>query len=128
MSSEKIKDFVKKQAILVSNLLKIERMLKGSYVITNTTCGKSNCRCIVKGDLHKHARLVWRENKSAYVRAVPDSDAQWIKQMTQNYRDFKKIQRELLDEQNKLNAVVEKLRDEIIRHTKRGKSYLKIEK
>ena len=127
MSSQKINKLLKKQNSLIGDLLKFDRMIKGSFVIVQTKCGKENCWC-VEGDGHKHARISWREDNLGRVRAVPDEDQDWVKQMTQNNRVYKKLMSDFLNIQSKINIALENNYKKIIHVTKKEKSYLIIEK
>jgi len=123
----KIKELIARQSLLADKLRKINCMLKGVHCVVHTKCGKPNCWCVnEKG--HRHERISWREANRSCIRAIPNDDIQWVKEMTKNYHSFKKLQTTLVNTQKELNSTIEKLRDEIIGRTKRGKAYLKIKK
>lgn len=126
MSRKNLKKLLEKQNALIKDLLKIDHMIKGAFVIVQTKCGKANCWC-VDGEGHKHARISWRENNLVHVRAVPGEDQEWVKQMTLNNRTYKKLMNDFLNIQNKINMVLESNHKKIIHMTKKKKSYLRIE-
>src|SRR6266702_3336264 len=98
MSTTEMKKLFDRQEQIVHALLKIERMLKGSYCSVYTKCGKTTCWCS-EGVGHKHSRLSWREAGKGRIRSIPPDDIAWVKQMTKNYSDFKKLLEKLTEVQ-----------------------------
>ena len=123
----KLKKLIARQSSLADELSKINSMLKGVHCVVHTKCGKVNCWCVSEKG-HRHERLSWREANRSCIRAIPSDDIPWVKEMTRNYKEFKKLEKTIIDTQNEINNSIEKLCEKIIHRTKRGKSYLKIEK
>ena len=116
-----------KRQQLISTLLDINKMIRGSYSVVSTKCGKPNCWCI-EGDGHQHARITWTEKGKGNTRAVPNEDDQWLTDMTETYRNFRKLRQDLaaleFDMKNYLNT----LEQEIINKTRKGRLYLEAKK
>ena len=121
-----IKNIGLKRQQLITKLLDM-KMIRGSYSVVSTKCGKPNCWC-VEGDGHQHARITWTENGKGNTRAVPNEDDQWLTEMTEAYRKFRRLRQNLaaleLDMKNCLNT----LEQEIINKTRKGRLYLETKK
>lgn len=125
MSTSEMKKLFDRQQEIVDALFKIERMLKGSYCSVYTKCGKTSCWCAA-GVGHKHARLSWREAGKSRIRSIPTDDIIWVKQMTKNYRNFKKLMEKLTEVQEQIKILLNHQAGKIIISTTKEKSYLKI--
>ena len=94
MSSKKIIKLEKRRKELISEILSVDKMLKGSYHFVYTKCGKENCRCF-KGEGHLHSRITWRENGIPYTSKVPIEHRKQIQTLTASYKLVRKLRKEL---------------------------------
>lgn len=125
MSSTILKKTLKRQEALIKELLKTEHMLKGSYRAVYTKCGKTNCWCAGANKRgHMHMRLSWNDDGKTRNRAIPDNDKDWILEMTNCYKHFRKLQREVTVTQSKIKMLVGAIARRIIKNTKKRRTYL----
>lgn len=117
----------KERQDLITELMSFEKMVQGSFCCIHVKCGKNYCACN-KGKLHPHWRMSISRDGQSYSRAVPKEDYVWIKEMTENYKNFRNIRRKI----NKLDREIMKLINEyekkLTKKTIKGKEYLKVGK
>ncbi len=106
MSIKKIINLEKRRKELISEILSVDKMLKGSYHFVYTKCGKENCRCF-KGEGHLHSRITWRENGIPYTSKVPIEYREQIQTLTASYKNVRKLKKEL----DELDVKIRKLLD-----------------
>jgi len=126
MSSEKIKKLEKTRKEVISKLLKIKKMLRGSYCQINTKCGKNNCWC-KDGPGHSHSRISWSENGHVITRKVPSMDIEWVKEVTKNYKEYRGMRKELMLIETEVKKYIDSREKNIVKEARRGKSYLEVE-
>ena len=124
---KKIQSTENKRSELVSQLLEEKKMTRGSFCQIFVKCGKKNCWCF-KGKGHPHWRMSLREQGKQFSRAVPVEEYEWIRETTKNYRDFKKIRKEIVALDKKIGILLDRYEDYRIKHSKKGKLYLQVEK
>lgn len=83
-------------------------MLPGSLYQLNRKCGKENCRC-TKGQLHSSTVLAYRGQEKTQTITPDQEHLNHIKQMTDDYRRFRKRRAELVKLQKETLAIVEKI-------------------
>ena len=127
MSNKILNNFLRKRDTLIEDLLNIDRMIKGCYCVSKTKCGKPNCKC-AKGDEHRVERLVWREDGRGINRAVPKEDVEWVKKMTDNNNEYKRLRKNLEELDEKIAQQLDALYQSRIKKSKRGKGYLNVGK
>ena len=75
---------------LVIEMTNVTLMVGASFGIAYRKCGKVNCRCNSdESKRHPVIRINFIENKKSKTRAIPKKDEQWVKQVTDNYRNFR---------------------------------------
>jgi hypothetical protein len=122
---EKIKKKEEKRQALLSQLLKEKKMVRGSFCQIFVKCGKSPCWCInEKG--HPHKRMSWHYKGKSYSRAVPKEDHQWIEEMTNNFREHRKMRKEIAKLENEIQKNLDQLEEYEIRKSIKGKKYLRV--
>lgn len=130
MASEILKKIKTKEKYLrklLSKLLESNRMVWGSFCLIHVKCGNKYCHC-KDGKLHPHRRMSWREDGRGLSRAVPKEDYDWIEEMTGNYRDFKKLRRELKALEEEIDDLLDAYEEMVVKKTRQGKAYLEIGK
>ena len=108
---------------IIFKLLNVTEMIRGSYSVVSTKCGKPTCWCL-DGDGHQHARITWTERGKGNTRAVPNDDDKWLTKMTKVYRDFRQLKQELLTLEAEIKNDLTLLEQEIINKTRKGRAYL----
>jgi hypothetical protein len=127
MSSKKrIKNAEKKRQSIISTLLDASSMLRGSYALVHTKCGRDNCWCNQEEKGHPHSRITWSEQGQGVTRKVPSEDIAWIQEVTSNYKEFRRLRRELLQLEDQIKMLFDAFEDDLIRKTRKGKSYLEV--
>lgn len=112
-----------KRKRLISKLLNVTEMIRGTYSMVSTKCGKPNCWCI-DGEGHQHARITWLEQGKRNTRAVPEEDDKWLTTMTKAYRDFRHLRQALATLETEIKNDLALLEQEVIKNTRKGRAYL----
>ncbi len=100
-------------------------MLRGSYALVYTKCGKDNCWC--KQNMgHSHSRITWSEKAQAVTRKVPSEYIPWVREATDNYRQFRSLRRKSVSLHNETKNLLDTLENELIEKTRLGKNFLMI--
>ena len=84
------------QTQLLEQLLAVPALLRGSFSRVFTRCGKPNCWCAQADQGHAHTRITWSEAGRLITRKVPANQVDQIRQLTANYRRFRRLRRALL--------------------------------
>lgn len=110
---------------LVTEMLNISQMVGASFGITYRKCGKANCRCNSEENKgHPLLRITFTENKKSQTRAIPKKDEIWIKEMTDNYRNFRQNFQQLRIYEKKLNDLLNEFEKNIKTKTRTLRDYL----
>jgi len=122
---KKIQDKDKKRQELLSQLVLERKMVKGSFCQIFVKCGSKKCWCYsVKG--HPHKRMSLHENGKNYTRAVPVEDHEWMKEMTESYRKYRLMRRQMNKLENEIKRLLDQQEEKSLKRTKKGKAYLEI--
>jgi hypothetical protein len=143
MSSEKyiknIKILEKSISQALEEMLSIKKMLPGSYNKVYCKCGKRNCWCYGEAEGkskdkdkdkdkdkagHPFRRITWMEKGVSKTKAIPEKDVDWIKEVTENYRKFRKKRKEIQKLEENIRRLLEDYRTHIVKKTRRLKEYL----
>jgi hypothetical protein len=143
MSSNKMKKKIKTLEKLMSQVLEemlsTKTMLPGSYNKVYCRCGKRNCWCYAKGKGkgkgkskskskdkagHPFRRITWTEKGVSKTKAIPEKDVDWIKEVTENYRKFRKKRKEIQKLEESIRRLLEDYREHIVKKTRRLREYL----
>jgi hypothetical protein len=122
---EEIEKIEKKRQQLISELSGLKEMARGSFCTIHVKCGKKYCRC-QNGQLHPHKRMSLRENGKSFSRAVPKEEHEWITAMTDNYRRFQKLCKEIDALGRATKSLLDSYEAHIVNQTRKGKSYLSV--
>lgn len=110
--------------MLLDRLLKMPPMIRGSFSHVSTRCGKHNCWCAKSSKGHKHMRLTWSEQGSATTRKVPVDQANRVKELTKNYRQYRQQQQELIRLQQQIQKAITQLETSVIETTRKPLLFL----
>ena len=122
---KKIRRRKNKHQKLLSQLLDMKKMVRGSFCLIHVKCGSKNCRCS-KGVLHPHLRMSWHERGKSFSRAVPKDDYDWIQEMTNIFRKYKKLRREVVKLEKEMKILLDQYEVEIVNRSRKGKPYLEV--
>ena len=110
---------------LVIEMTNVTLMVGASFGIAYRKCGKVNCRCNSdESKRHPVIRINFIENKKSKTRAIPKKDEQWVKQVTDNYRNFRQNFQQLRICENRLNALLNQFEKSTKEKTKVLRNYL----
>ena len=113
----------KRKAQVMSDLRSIRAMLRGSYALVYTKCGKDNCWC-KEGKGHGHARLSWTEKGRGMTRKVPPDQIAWVQEVTARYRHFRALRKELTDLSAQTEELLDAHQEQLIEKTRSHKLFL----
>jgi hypothetical protein len=119
-----IKFLENKRKKLIAKLMEEGHMLRGSFGINYRRCGKPTCWCANAEKGHPFNRITWMRNARSFSKVIPEHDVPWIKEVTQKYRDFKSIRKQIRELDEKLILLLDELEDEKIEKTEQLKAYL----
>ena len=114
------------RSLIISKLMDVDVMLRGSYALIYTKCGKDNCRCKDKAG-HPHSRITWSEQGQGVTRKVPREYIDWIKEVTNNYRQFRLLRKKLVSLEAETKRLLDAYEKELIKSTRSGKCFLEID-
>ncbi len=116
----------KKRQNIMSKLLDASRLLRGSYALVHTKCGRDNCWCKGAKSGHPHSRITWSEEGQGVTRKVPSEDQAWIQEVTGNYKDFRRLRREMTELEKQIKTSLDGFENDLVKKTRKGKSYLEV--
>ena len=119
---KQIKALEKKRAYALDKMLSANLMAPGSYRKVYCKCGKINCRCY-SGKGHPYSRITFSEDGRSRTKSIHEKNIGWIKEVTQNYRDFKEGQKKIKGYEERLKKLLDKHSKEIIEQTRKKKEY-----
>lgn len=110
---------------ILSQLLEVRKLLRGSYATVYTKCGKANCWCR-EGKGHPHPRITWSEKGRPMTRKVPHDHIEWIGEVTNSYRQFRSQRREMIKLETEIKTMLDVLENDMIEETRKNKDFLEI--
>ena len=123
-AKKKIQDLERHRARVVSELLKVHGMLRGSFGVVHTKCGRPNCWCAGGQKGHSHPRLTSSEHGCPTTRKVPRDEIPWVRNATQAYRRFRLLRRNLKRLDLDLKVLLDEFENALIEETRKGKDFL----
>jgi len=121
---KKLLKLVDRHNALLDRMLHTPPMLRGSFTKVSTRCGKPNCWCAKSSQGHTHTRLTWSEKGKMSTRKVPAEQVERIKELTANYRKFRRHRRELLELHRQLQETLTRFEATVTEQTRNPLSFL----
>jgi hypothetical protein len=119
---KEIKKLEEERAGVLDKILSIKFMVPGSYNEVYCRCGKSNC-WYSSGKGHPFRRITFSEDGKPKTKSVREENVEWIKKVTQNYRQFREGQRKIREYEKRLAKLLDRYLKEIIVKTRKKKEY-----
>ena len=119
---KQIKALEKKRDMVLDRMLSARSMVPGAYGKVYCRCGKKNCWCY-SGKGHPYTRITWYEEGKSKTKSINEKNIGWIRQVTQNYRDFKKDKKKIREYEERLKELLDMHLKEIIVKTRMKKEY-----
>lgn len=113
-----------RQAAVLEELLASPPLLRGSLVRVTTRCGKPTCWCAGGTTGHAHTRLGWSQDGRMTTRKVPAEEVERILTLTERYRRFRQLRRELVRLQRQLHDAIGAFETALIEQTRKPLDYL----
>ena len=123
-SLNRIKELEKKRSRILRQILDSRSMLPGAYNEVYCKCGKPNCWCYKEGG-HLFRRITWSENGQSKTKAIPKEDIGWIKELTDNYREFQKKRRQIKELEALLKELIGEYAKAVIKKSRQKRDYLR---
>jgi hypothetical protein len=130
-SKNEIKRLEKLKNRILEEILQIPTMLPGSYNQVYCKCGKKNCWCYNRESgsgsdkvAHPFRRITWTEKGVAKTKAIPEKDVNWIKEVTENYRNFRKKCKEIQRLEKRIRSLLDQYGKDIVKKTRKLRKYL----
>jgi hypothetical protein len=111
---------------LLKQLLRHQRILRGSFHEVYTRCGKSNCWCAKARRGHAHARLTWSQEGTMITRKVAAAERKPVVKLTNNYRQFCEHRRQLSALEVKIQDRLDQYEKALIHETRKPLAFLAI--
>lgn len=109
---------------LLEKLLSKSNIVPGAYRKVFVKCGRENCWC-KEGQGHPFRRITWSENGKSKTKSIPLEDVGWIIKVTENYRSFRKMRRELSLLETKIKFELDIWERKQIKATRKKRNILK---
>ena len=106
------------------NLLEMEQMIRGKFVIGYRRCGTRTCWCASAEIGHPQKRIVWGENAKNFTKAIPKKEIPWIKIMTTNYKSFRTARKRIRDINEEVRILLNGIEAQIVTKTRKRRKYL----
>ena len=119
----KIRKLEQRRERLIGELLKTQAMIRGSFGTVHRKCGAPNCWC-AQGSGHPLDRINYSQDGRSRTKAVKAQDVEWAREMTENYKRFRKIRQELRSLEKQINQAIEELEAKIVGKTARQRNYV----
>ena len=119
----KLRKLINEQVTLLAVLMARKHFIKGGVCLSQSRCGKPNCRCVREGKLHAAWKLYWTEGGKTKLRALKKSELAYYQKLTGNYMRFRKARARMVKVHQQMMGLINFLEKGL---TKGGvKSYLK---
>ncbi len=119
----KIEKLERRRSRLIGELLKTQAMIRGSFGTVHRKCGASNCWCAQAGG-HPVDRINYSEQGRSRTKAVKSEDVSWAREMTENYKRFRKNRQALRSLEKQINQAIDDLEAKVVDKTARQRDYV----
>lgn len=94
----------------VDTLLPLRQLVKGFVYDLRTRCGKPSCHCASgQRPLHTSTVISWSEHGKTCLRTLPPGELSHFRQLTENYRRFRRARAALVKLHQRIVAHIDRL-------------------
>ena len=119
LSKRKLLTLLSRHGRLLRQILRHQRILRGSFHQVSTRCGKSNCWCAKGKKGHPHARLTWSEEGTMMTRKVGTSEQKTVIKLTDTYKRFSAQRRQLIALEQQIEKRLDDYEKALINETRK---------
>lgn len=119
----KIRQLEQRRERLIGELLKTQVMIRGSFSTVRRKCGGSNCWC-AQGGGHPVDRISYSDDGRSRTKAIKPGDVSWAREMTENYKRFRKNRQALRLLEKQINQAIDDLETRVVDKTARRRNYV----
>jgi len=120
---QQIKNNEQKRERIIKKLLDLWPIIPGAYKEVYRKCGKVNCQCVhAKG--HPLKRITWTEKGLSRSKAISSEDVQWILKATANYKEFRKLEKKLIDIEKVIHEILASYKQQKINTCRKQKKLI----
>lgn len=117
---KKLKRLLRRQEQLLERLLKSPPMVRGTFSRVQTRCGKPNCWCARSHKGHSHTRITWSKQGKLRTRKVPPDQIDHIRELTDNYRQFRTLRRQIAALHTEMRPLLDDLETERVEEARKS--------
>jgi hypothetical protein len=121
---KKLKSVKESRNKIVTELIETRSMLRGSFEINYRRCGKATCWCATSEEGHPCNRITGRKDTLGFTITIRKEDVEWIKQVTQAYKRFRKLRQKLRELNEEERLLLNQLEEELVEKTRKLRDYL----
>ena len=107
----------------MGELLKTLAMIRGSFGTVHRKCGAPNCWCANQGG-HPVDRINYSDNGRSRTKAIKPEDVEWAREMTENYKRFRKNRQALRTLEKQINQAIDELEQKLVDKAARQRNYV----
>lgn len=124
-TSNDAKNILDRLHATVGELLTLTGMLRGSIITTHRRCGKENCWCAQPGQKgHPSTRLAWADATGSKTRSIHEEELNGIAAAVGQYREFKLLRKNLRNDEQSLENVLDEFENKIINKNRHKRGYV----
>ncbi len=120
---KKIRKLEQRRKRIIGELLKTQAMIRGSFGTVHRKCGAPNCWC-AQGSGHPLNPINYSQDGRSRTNAVKAQDVEWAREMTENYKRFRRNRQELRTLEKQINQTAKELEARIVDKTARQRNYV----
>jgi len=95
MKNEHLQKLLLLRKSKAKSLNKQGKIIKGCFVILKRTCGKKNCKCYKKGELHSSLYLAQSRNGKTRMIYIPKRHEEKVRKYVKNHKQILKSLKDL---------------------------------
>ena len=119
----KLRKLEKRRERLVDGLLKTHAMIRGSFGTEHRKCSAPNCWCAIQWG-HPVDRIYYSDDGRSRTKAIKPEDVEWAREMTENYKRFRKNRQALRTREKQIKQAIDELEQKLVDKAARQRNYV----